>query len=285
MAHRAYWKGFLRLSLVSIAVEVYTAVDTKSEISFRQIHKPSGRRINYTKTVEGVGEIPNTDIVKGYEVDHDRYVTLEPDELDALKLESRKTIDLVKFVDAGDIDPRYFERPYFLGPGDKNSGEGYVVIRDALRQTGKVGLGQMTIGGREWLIAISPLEDGLSMTMLRYADELKDATPFFDEVPTAKPEKEMVDLAVELINRKSGKFKPAEFENHYATALRELVEKKMKGQKIIAPREDAAPRGKVVDLMAALKKSIGEAPGKPKVKAGAPPAARRQAAGRRAAKR
>jgi non-homologous end joining protein Ku len=119
MAHRAYWKGFLRLSLVSIAVEVYTAVDTKSEISFRQIHKPSGRRINYTKTVEGAGEIPNTEIVKGYEIDHDRYVTLEPDELDALKLESRKTIDLVKFVDGGDIDPRYFERPYFLGPGDK----------------------------------------------------------------------------------------------------------------------------------------------------------------------
>jgi DNA end-binding protein Ku len=167
MAHRADWKGFLRLSLVSIAVEVYTAVDTKSEISFRQIHKPSGRRINYTKMVEGLGEIPNTDIVKGYEVDHDRYVTLEPDELDALKLESRKTIDLVKFVDASDLDPRYFERPYFLGPGDKNSGEGYVVIRDALRKTGKVGLGQMTIGGREWLIAISPLEDGLSMTMLR----------------------------------------------------------------------------------------------------------------------
>ena len=285
MAHRAYWKGFIRLSLVSIAVEVYTAVDTKSEISFRQIHKPSGRRINYTKTVEGVGEVQSTDIVKGYEVDHDRYVTLEPDELDALKLESRKTIDLVKFVDAADLDPRYFERPYYLGPGDKNSGEGYVVIRDALRKTDKVGLGQMTIGGREWLIAISPFEDGLSMTMLRYADELKDAAPFFDEVPTAKPDKEMVDLAIELINRKSGKFKPEEFENHYATALRELVDKKMKGQKIIAPHEEAAPRGKVVDLMAALKKSIGEAPAKSKVKAGAPPAARRQASGRRVAKR
>jgi DNA end-binding protein Ku len=285
MAHRAYWKGFLRLSLVSIAVEVYTAVDTKSEISFRQIHKPSGRRINYTKTVEGVGEVQNADIVKGYEVDRDRYVTLDPDELDALKLESRKTIGLVKFIDASDLDPRYFERPYYLGPGDKNSGEGYVVIRDALRKTSKVGLGQMTIGGREWLIAISPLEDGLSMTMLRYADELKDAAPFFDEVPTAKPEKEMVDLAVELINRKSGKFKPDEFENHYATALRELVDKKMKGQKIIAPHEDAAPRGKVVDLMAALRNSIGEGPAKAKVKAGAPPAARRQAAGRRTAKR
>jgi DNA end-binding protein Ku len=284
MAARAYWKGFLRLSLVSIAVEVYTAVDTKAEISFRQIHKPSGRRVNYTKTVPGVGVFQNTDIVKGYEVAHDQYVMLDPDDLDALKLESRKTIDLVKFVDAAEIDPRYFERPYFLGPGDKNSGEGFVVIRDALRKTGKVGLGQMTIGGREWLIAVSPLEDGLSMTMLRYADELKDPASFFDEVPTAKPDKEMVDLAVELIGRKSGKFKPEEFENHYAMALREIVDKKLKGQKIIAPHEEAAPRGKVVNLMAALRKSIGEAHGKARVKAGASPAGRRQASGR-AAKR
>jgi DNA end-binding protein Ku len=285
MAARAYWKGFLRLSLVSIAVEVYTAVDTKAEISFRQIHKPSGRRINYTKTVPGVGEIQNADIVKGYEVAHDQYIMLDPDDLDALKLESRKTIDLVKFVDAAEIDPRYFERPYFLGPGDKNSGEGFVVIRDALRKTGKVGLGQMTVGGREWLIAVSPLEDGLSMTMLRYADELKDPASFFDEVPTAKPDKEMIDLAVELIGRKSGKFKPEEFENHYATALRELVDKKMKGQKIVAPHEETAPRGKVVDLMAALRKSIGERSEKPKVKSGSSPAGRRQASARRAAKR
>jgi DNA end-binding protein Ku len=116
MAKRAYWKGFLRLSLVSIAVEVYNVVDTKSEISFRQIHKPSGRRINYSKTVEGVGEISNADIVKGYEVDKDQYVTLEPEELQALKLESSKTIELVKFVDASDLDRRYFERPYYLGP-------------------------------------------------------------------------------------------------------------------------------------------------------------------------
>jgi DNA end-binding protein Ku len=285
MAKRAYWKGFLRLSLVSIAVEVYNAVDTKSEISFRQIHKPSGRRINYTKTVEGVGEVKNSDIVKGYEVDKDQYVTLDPEEFDALKLESSKTIELAKFVDASDIDPRYFERPYYLGPGDKNSGEGYAVIRDALRKTGKVGLGQMTIGGREWLVAVTPLEDGVAMIMLRYADELKDAAPFFDEVPTAKPDKEMIQLAVELINRKSGKFKPGEFENHYVTALKELVDKKMKGQKIVAPREDYEPRH-VTDLMAALKKSIGEeGTGRAKVKTGGAPAARRQTAPRRAAKR
>jgi DNA end-binding protein Ku len=119
MAARAYWKGFLRLSLVSIAVEIYNAVESKSEISFRQIHKPSGRRINYTKTVQGIGEVKSSDIVKGYEVDSDTYVTLEPDEIEAVKLESKKTIDLVKFFNVDDIDPRYFERPYYVGPGDK----------------------------------------------------------------------------------------------------------------------------------------------------------------------
>lgn len=279
MAARAYWKGFLRLSLVSIAVEIYNAVETKSEISFRQIHKPSGRRINYTKTVQGIGEVKSSDIVKGYEVDSDTYVTLDPDEIDAVKLESKKTIDLVKFVDAHEIDPRYFERPYFIAPADKHSGEGYVVIREALKKTGKAGLAQLTIGGREWLVAITALGDGLLMEMLRYADELKEADQFFDEVPTGKPDKEMVDLAVELIERKSGDFKPEQFENHYHTALKELVDEKLKGHKVRAPKE-ATSSGKVIDLMAALKKSISDAPGKPKVKAGGAPAQRRQA-GRR----
>ncbi|KWT69843.1 Ku domain protein [Hyphomicrobium sulfonivorans] len=259
MAARAYWKGFLRLSLVSIAVEIYNAVESKSEISFRQIHKPSGKRVNYTKTVQGVGEIQNADIVKGYEVDADTYVVLDPDEIDAVKLESKKTIDLVKFVDSSEIDPRFFERPYYIAPADQHAAEGYVVIRDALRKTEKTGLAQLTIGGREWLVAISALEDGLLMEMLRYADELKEAPQFFAEVPDIKPDKEMIDLAIELIGRKSGTFKPKEFENHYAAALRELINKKLKGQKIVAPHEEPPPgSAKVIDLMSALRKSIGE---------------------------
>jgi len=262
MAARAYWKGFLRLSLVSISVELYNAVETKSEISFRQIHKPSGRRINYTKTVQGVGEVKSSDIVKGYEVDQDTYITLEPDEIEAVKLESKKTIDLVKFVDATEIDPRYFERPYYITPADKHSAEGYVVIRDALKKTGKAGLAQLTIGGREWLVAITALGDGLLMEMLRYANELREPAEFFDTVPSLKPDKEMVDLAVELIDRKAGKFTPDQFEDHYATALHDLINKKMKGQKIKAPHEEVSPGGaKVIDLMSALRKSIGESSG------------------------
>jgi DNA end-binding protein Ku len=263
---RSYWKGYLRLSLVSIPIEIFNAVESKSEISFRQIHKPSGRRVNYEKVVQGIGKIDSADIVKGYEVDGDQYVLLEPEEIDAVKLESKKTIDLVQFINAKDIDYRYFERPYFITPADAMAGEGYVVIRDALRKTGKVGLAQVTIAGREWLVAIAPLEDGLVMEMLRYAEELRKPEDFFDEVPTEKPAKEMVELAVQLIAKKSGAFHPEKFEDHYQTALKELVQEKLKGKKIIAAPE--APRalgGNVVDLMAALRASIeGKRPSRPK---------------------
>jgi DNA end-binding protein Ku len=259
---RAYWKGFLRLSLVSIGVQIYNAVESKSEISFRQIHKPSGRRVNYEKVVQGIGKIENSDIAKGYEVDSDTYVLLEPEEIDAIKLDSKRTIDLVQFVDAKDIDYRYFERPYYVAPADELAAEGYVVIRDALRKSGKVGLAQITIAGREWLVAVASLEDGLVMEMLRYANELRDTADFFGEIPKTKPDKEMIELATQLIEKKSGPFNPERFQDHYATALRELVQEKLKGHKIIAPHEDARPQGSnVVDLMEALKRSIGQSGG------------------------
>lgn len=256
---RAYWKGYLRLSLVSIGVEIYNAVESAAEISFRQIHKPSGRRVNYEKVVQGIGKIDSSDIVKGYEVDTDTYVTLDPEEIDALKLESKKTIDLVQFVPAKEIDYRFFERPYFVTPADELAGEGYVVIREALSRSGKVGLAQVTIGGREWLVAIAPLGEGLVMEMLRYAVELRDPAHFFDEVPTTKPDKEMVDLAMQLITKKSAAFHPEKYEDRYQTALKELVQAKLKGRKIVTPSEEARPKGaNVVDLMEALKKSVGE---------------------------
>lgn len=258
---RAYWKGYLRLSLVTIGIEVYNGIESKAEISFRQIHKPSGRRVNYEKVVQGVGKISSSDIVKGYEVDTDTYITLENEEIDALKLESKKTIDMVQFVDAGQIDYRYFERPYFIGPADSLAGEGYVVIRDALRKTGKVGLAQVTMSGREWLVAIAPLEDGLVMELLRYAEELRDPSDYFANVPAAKPAKEMVDLAVQLIGQKATPFKPDAFEDHYQTALKALVQEKLKGHKIIAPPEEGRPAGSnVVDLMEALRRSVGQPP-------------------------
>ena len=258
--HRAYWKGYLRLSLVTIGVEIYSAVESANDISFRQIHKPSGKRVNYEKVVRGIGKIETADIVKGYEVDTDTYVVIAPEEIDALKLESKKTIDLVQFVGADEVDYRFFERPYFIAPADSLAGEGYVVIRDALRKTGKFGLAQVTIGGREWLVAIAPLGEGLVMEMLRYANELRDPADFFEEVPSAKPQKEMVDLAVQLIEQKTSAFKPAAFQDHYQEALKALVQEKLKGNKVIAAEEPATrPSGaNIVDLMEALKRSVGQ---------------------------
>jgi DNA end-binding protein Ku len=257
--HRAYWKGYLRLSLVTIGVEIYNAVESKSDISFRQIHKPSGRRVQYQKVVQGIGEIENSDIVKGYEVDTDTYITIDPEEIEALKLESKKTIDLVQFVDAAEVDYRYFERPYFIAPADSLAGEGFVVIRDALRKTGKLGLAQVTIGGREWLVAIAPIEEGLVMEMLRYAEELRKPEDFFGDVPSDKPQKEMVDLAVQLIEQKSSPFKPEAYTDHYQDALKSLLQQKMKGKKVVAPEDEARPTGaNVVDLMEALKRSVGQ---------------------------
>lgn len=275
---RAYWKGFLRLSLVSIAVEIYNAVESKSEISFRQIHKPSGRRVHYEKVVQGIGKIDASDIVKGYEVDKDTYIVLDPEDIDALKLDSKKTIDLVQFVEAKEIDFRYFERPYFIVPADDMAAEGYIVIREALRTTGKVGLAQVVIAGREWLVAIAPLQDGIAMEMLRYADELRNPKDFFDEVPSVKPDKEMVGLAVELMKKKSAPFQPDKFQDHYATELKRLLQDKLKGRKIVAPHEEARPTGtNVVDLMEALRRSVGTG--------GTPPTRSKPRAGRATKKR
>jgi DNA end-binding protein Ku len=257
---RAYWKGFLRLSLVSIAVEIFNAVDSSTEIRFNQIHKPSGKRINYTKTVKGIGPIETSDIVKGYQVDENVYVFLEPEELDAIKLESKKTLDLMQFVDVKDIDPRYFERPYYLVPQDDQSAEGYLVIREALDKMNKMGVGQITMSGREYLVAVGTVDRGLVMEIMRYPNELKAPQTYFHDLPNLKVDADMVSLATEIIKRKSGAFKPEEFKDRYAVALSDLVKKKSKGRRIVAAPDEGVPsQGNVINLMDALRKSLKSA--------------------------
>lgn len=265
---RAYWKGFLRLSLVTINVEIYSAVDSGADISFRQIHKPSGKRVKYEKSVPGVGPIESSDIVKGYEVDDDTYVLIEPEEIKALQLESQKSLDLIQFIDASEIDARYYERPYYVMPADEPSTDGYQVIAQALAKAGKVGLGQVTMRGREFLVAIAPIENGkgLLMEILRYDREVRPAKAFFDELPDKKLDKQMVTLASELIEGKAAPFDPAAFEDRYALALRELVEEKAKGRKLVTTTDQDIPASaEVIDLMEALKKSVsGKAAAKKK---------------------
>jgi len=250
-----YWKGSLRLSLVTIPVELYSAVETQSEIRFNQIHKPSGKRIKYERTVPGLGRIETADIVKGYEIERDTYVLLEPEELEAVRLESKRTIDLVQFVDASEIDQRYYERPYYLLPADEQASEGYVVIREALRKTGKVAIGQVTMGGREHLVAVAPVENGLVLNLIRYGNELRPADRYFDTIPERKLDRDMLDMALQLVDRKTAPFDAEAFSDSYSTALRELVRAKASGRTIVAA-EAPEPASNVVDLMEALKRSV-----------------------------
>jgi len=256
-AKRAYWKGFLRLSLVSIGVEIFSATENR-RLSLHQVHKPTGKRVRYEKIVPDLGPVKNEDIVKGFELDDDRYVLLEPEELEDIKLESKRTLDLVQFADYDDIDPRYFEKPYYMVPDSDLSAEGFRVIHRALKESRKIGLGQMVLRGAEQLVAVKPCGDGLLLETLRYADEVRASDSYFEDIPEMKLDKEMVDLAKELIERKSAKFDATAFTDRYADALRDLVEEKRKGKQTVEVSGDDAPRkgGQVVDLMEALKKSL-----------------------------
>jgi DNA end-binding protein Ku len=256
---RAYWKGHLRLSLVAIAVELHVATESSARPSLHQIDKKTGKRIRYEKIVPGKGKVADDNIVKGFELGSGKHVILTPDELEMIKLETKHSIDLTQFVDYDDIDPRYFERPYYLVPADDVSAEGYVVIREALKSTKKAGIGQMTMRGKENLVAVKPCGHGLLLETLRYSDELRKSDKVFSHIPNKRPQKDMIDLAKELIERKSGPFKPGVFKDHYGDALRALVAEKRKKGKVTEAEEDETPRPKgdnVIDLMEALKKSV-----------------------------
>ncbi len=271
MAARAFWQGQLRLALVSIPVEVYPATRSGAAIAFHQIHEPTGKRIRYEKTAPGVGLVDRDDIVKGYEVSKGNYVLLDDEEIESVKIESRKTLELVQFVGADEIDVLYYEKPYFVVPADDLAEDAYIVLREALRQTRTVGIGQLSVRGREQLVSLKPCGRGLIMEVLRYADEVQRAQKWFSEIPARDADPELLELAASLIDKKTAKFVPDKFHDRYVDALHALIEKKVKaeGKKIVEdPDADAAPQGgNVIDLMAALKKSLGSDSAKPKPKA------------------
>jgi len=262
MAARAYWQGQIRLALVSIPVEIYSATRSGAAISFHQIHEPSGKRIKYEKVAPGVGPVDPDEIVKGYEISKGNYVLLDDEEIEAARIESKRTLELVQFVDAGDIDVLYYDKPYFVVPADDLAEEAYVVMRDALRQTRKVGIGQLSMRGREQLVSLKPCGRGMILETLRYADEVQKAQGYFRDIGDRKPDGELLDLATTLIEKKTASFDPAKFHDRYVDALHRLIEKKSKarGKQILEDvAEPAAKRGaNVIDLMAALKKSLGD---------------------------
>ena len=271
MAARAYWRGQIRLALVSIPVEMFTAVKSGASIQFRQIHEPSGKPIQYEKVVAGIGPVDRDEILKGYEIGKGNYVLLQEDEIEAVRLESKKTLELVQFVDLDEVDVLYYEKPYYVVPADDLAEEAYVVLREALRQSRKAGIGQLSLRGREQLVSLRPCGRGLVLEVLRYADEVNKAANYFRSIGDAKPDKELLELAQTLIAKKTAPFDATEFHDRYVDALKVLVEKKAKakGKRIIEEVEEPgdARGGNVIDLMAALKASVE---GKP-VSGTAPP--------------
>ena len=272
---RTFWKGYLRLALVAIPIRLVSAERTDATPRFHQIDRNSRQRIRYIKVVPGKGEIKKEDIVLGYEVEPGNYVLMEDSDLDAVRLESRHTIELTQFVDVRDIDPLYFERPYFVLPDGDVAEEGYRVIRDALRERKKAAIGQLTLRGKENLVALYAGGAGLVLDTLRYDKEIKDADEVFSGIGRGQSRADMLKMAEELIDSRSEPFDPSKFHNHYAEALRDLVKSKVSSGKSVAVDDGQPEGGKVLDFMEALKRSLAEGGAKPSA-TGAP--ARRVAA-------
>jgi DNA end-binding protein Ku len=253
MAPRANWKGFLRLSLVTCPVALYPATSEADKISFNQINKNTGHRIKYLKVDADTGEeVASEDIVKGYKVDTDTYVEVTSEELENVALESTRTIEIDEFVQRDEIDPRYIIRPYYLH--GKVGHDAFAVIRETIRDMNMVAIGRVVLTSREHIIALEPLGKGLVGTLLRYPYEVRSENEYFDDIQDVKITKDMLDLAKHIVNQKSGHFEPEKFEDHYETALVDLINQKRAG-KPLAPKE--RPRGEnVVDLMEALRRSV-----------------------------
>ena len=259
MAARAYWKGQIRLALVSIPVEIFSATKSGAAIAFHQIHEPSGKRVKYEKTVPGIGPVDRDEIIKGFEVEKGEYVLIDVKEIEGVKLESKKTLELTQFVDSHDIDAIYYDKPYYVVPADDLAEEAFIVLREALRKARKVGLGQLALRGREYVVSIKPCGRGMVLETLRYSDEVNKAASFFRAIGDDKPDEELLDMATMLIDKKTGSFDASEFHDRYIDALKDLIDRKKKGRTVSTSDEDEAPASRgsnVVDLMAALKRSL-----------------------------
>jgi DNA end-binding protein Ku len=256
MAPRANWKGFLRLSLVTCPVALYPATSDTEKVSFNQINRKTGHRIKYAKVDADTGEeVAAEDIMKGYKVDTDTYIEVTKDELDDIALESTHTIEIDEFVPKADIDNRYLIRPYYLVPDGKVGHDAFAVIRETIRSMNKVAIGRVVLTNREHIIALEPLDNGLMGTLLRYPYEVRSEQEYFDDIQDVKVTKDMLDLARHIVEQKSGSFEPEQFEDHYESALIDLINRKRSGVRTTAK---TAPKsgGNVINLMDALKRSL-----------------------------
>jgi DNA end-binding protein Ku len=255
MAPRANWKGYLRLSLVSCPVALYPATSERDKVRFNQINKNTGNRIRYLKVdAETEEPVDADDIVKGYEVAKGEYIEVTDEELEAVAIESARAIDIDRFVPREEIDQLYNVRPYYIAPDGDVGTQAFAVIREAINREGMVALARVVLTTREHVIALEPRGKGMLGTLLRYPYEIRKADEFFDEIPDEKIPKDMLDLATHIVKSKAGHFEPEKFEDQYENALRELLKKKHKGERI-EPAEEKKP-AKVINLMDALRRSV-----------------------------
>jgi len=256
VAPRAYWKGYLKLSLVSCPVALFPASSEREKIRFHQINKATGNRIKYRKVdAETDEDVDTSDIVKGYEVGKGEYIELEPEELEAVAVESTRILEIDEFVPMKEIDELYLNNPYYIVPDGDVGQQAFAVIREAIRKEGMVALGRVVFTSREHVIALEPRGKGLLGITLRYPYEIRKEDQYFDEIENEKIPKDMLELAAHIVETKSGHFNPQKFEDHYEEALKELLKKKQAGEKIEAPKEREP--AKVISLMDALRRSVG----------------------------
>ncbi len=256
MAPRANWKGYLKLSLVSCAVNLYPASSTSSRVSFNTVNRKTGNKVKRQFVDAETGDVvENEDQAKGYPVAKNDYLIVDDDELDKIQIESTHTIDIEKFVPRAEIDPRYYDAPYYIAPGERVGEEAFAIIRDAMRDEQVVGLGRVVIARRERIMMLEPLGKGLLGTALRYGSEVRGEDAYFEDIPDLKLPEEMKELAHVIIERKTGHFRPEEFTDRYEDAVVELIRAKQAGMPAKAPEEPTRPSN-VVSIMDALRKSV-----------------------------
>jgi DNA end-binding protein Ku len=275
MAPRASWKGYLRLSLVSCPVRLYPATSASERITFNQLHKETNNRINMKPVYPELGLVERSDLVKGYEYEPKKYIIIEDSDLEAVRIESNHTMNIEAFVGEGEVDPLYQDTPYYLAPDGAMAEETFIVLREAMRKTGKLAIARLVMSSRERVVVIGPRDEGMLVSTLRNPNEVRSTAQYFDTIPEGKPDPEMLQLAEALIKQKLTRFDPKNFEDRYETALMNMIREKLKGHKPIIA---AAPeRGNVINLMDALKASLSQA--KPPAKSAA--TARAAAKGRK----
>jgi DNA end-binding protein Ku len=281
MAPRASWKGYLKLSLVSCPVRLYPATSTSERISFNQLHKDTHNRINMKPVDPELGLVERSDLVKGYEYEDKKYIIIYEADIDSVKIESNHTMNIEAFVDEDSVDVIYQDAPYYLAPDGAMAEETFAVLREALRKSGKLAIARLVLSSRERVVTIGARENGMFVCTLRNPSEVRGTSEYFGNIPAGKPDPEMLELAEALIKQKLTTFDPKNYEDRYEIALMKMIKEKLKGHKPIIA---AAPeRGNVINLMDALKASLGQAkpPAKSKTKAepAEKPAAKLAAAG------